>query len=78
MFSIDCFTYVQTIFANAANSCCSFVNSAILLFSNCIFIVCSLKDSQNVFMRYSPLYTSCLFSIPSDVHVIDIEFVHLL
>ena len=37
-------------------------------------IACSLQDSQNVFIQSSPPYTSCLFSIPSNVHTKDTEY----
>ena len=36
--------------------------------------MCSLKDSQNFFMKSLPLYTSCLLSIPSKVHIVEIEY----
>ena len=32
----------------------------------------TFKDSQIFFMQYSPLYISCLFSILSNAHIIDI------
>ena len=38
-----------------------------------IFIALFLKDSQKFFMRYLPLYTSCLFSVSSNNDILDIE-----
>ena len=38
-----------------------------------IFIVCSLKDSQNFFMQSLPQHTSCLFSILLNEDIVDIE-----
>lgn len=70
-------------FVNAADflpfysivSCCLFVKGIIFFFSKLnIFIVYSLKDTQNLFMQYSLFYTSCLFSRSSDVHKVDIEY----
>ena len=39
-----------------------------------IFIDCSVKDSENVFMHSSTLNTSCLLSIISNVHILDIVY----
>ena len=55
--------------------------SAALFFNNLIFfflkliilIECSLKDSQNFFMKSLPLYTSCLFSMLLNNDIVDIE-----
>ena len=45
---------------------CFFINNFIFfLLKLIIFIVCSLKNSQNFFMQSLPLYTSCLFSYAS-------------
>ena len=33
-----------------------------------------LKDPQNFFMQNLPLYTSYLFSIPSNFHVVDVKY----
>ena len=38
-----------------------------------IFVACSLKDSQNVFIKSLPLYTLCLFSMPLNDYIGDIE-----
>ena len=54
--------------------CSSFVNGIVFFFSKLfIFIVSSLNDSEDYFMK-SPLYTSCLSSLPSNVHIVDIEY----
>ena len=46
-----------------------------LLFKvNYLYCVCIMKHSQNFFMQYSPLHTSCWFSIPSHVHIVDTEY----
>ena len=37
------------------------------------FFTCSLKDSQNFSMQSLPLYTSCLFSMPLNDDIVDIE-----
>ena len=52
-----------------------FPNGIIFFFSKLIiFIAYSLNDSQNFFMQSSPLYTSCWFSIPWNVHIKDIAY----
>ena len=38
-----------------------------------VFIVCSLKNSQNVFIQSLPLYISCLFSMLLKEDILDIE-----
>ena len=38
-----------------------------------IFIARSLKDSKNVFIPSLPLHISCLFSMPLNEDIIDIE-----
>ena len=38
-----------------------------------ISIACFLKDSQNLFMKTLPLYTSCLFSMLLNDDIVDIE-----
>ena len=47
-----------------------------------IFIACSIKDSQNFFMQYLPLYTSYLFFMSLNDIAVDIEnlmeYFHLL
>ena len=50
--------------------------SRILIFHTVpvISIACSLKDLQNFFIQSFPLYTSCLFSIPPNVHIVEIEY----
>ena len=35
--------------------------------------MCSLKDSRNLFMQSLLLYTSGFISMPSNVHIVDIE-----
>ena len=50
------------------DSYCSFVNNFIFfLIKLIIFVVCSLKDSQNSFMLSLPLYKSCLFPLFFDL-----------
>ena len=45
-----------------------FVNGIVFFFSKLIiFFVCSLNDLQSFFMQPSPMYTSCLFSIPCNI-----------
>ena len=44
-----------------------------LFFRLNIFIVCSLKDSQNVFIQYLPLYKSFKFSMFLNGDIVDIE-----
>ena len=39
-----------------------------------IFIACSLKGLQNFWIESSASYTLCLFSIPSNLHIVDIEY----
>ena len=56
------------------NSCCSFVDNFIFFFLKLIiFIACSLKDSQNFFMQFLPLYISCLFSMLLNEDIVDIK-----
>ena len=38
-----------------------------------IFISCSFKDSQNVFINFLPLHTSYLFSLSLNNNIVDIE-----
>ena len=38
-----------------------------------IFITCSLKDSQNIFMQTLPPYRSCLFSMLLNDDIVDTE-----
>ena len=44
---------------------CSYllITSLFFILKLIIFFACSLKDSQNFFMQFPPLYTSCLFSM---------------
>ena len=49
------------------DSFCSFVNNYIF------YIACSLKYSQNVFIYYLPLYTSCLFYMLLNGNIVNIE-----
>ena len=67
---------MQQIFVFSYDYCCLFVNGIIFFFTKLIifFIRCSLKDWQNFFMKSSPLYTSCLFSIPSTAHIVGIGY----
>ena len=37
------------------------------------FIACSLKDSQNFYIQYFPLYRSCAFSMLLNDDIINIE-----
>ena len=63
------------IFTFSHDSYSLFVNNIISFFSKLIiFIMYSLKDSQKIFMVSSILYTSCLFSIPSRVYIVDTEY----
>ena len=36
-------------------------------------MACSLKDSQNFFIQFLPLHTSCLFSMLLNDDIVDIE-----
>ena len=36
--------------------------------------MCSSKDLQNFIRRSSALYTSFLFSIPTNIHILDTEY----
>ena len=45
---------------------CLLITSS-FFFKLIIFFACSFKDSENVFMQSLPWYTSCLFSISSNV-----------
>ena len=36
--------------------------------------MCSLKDLHNLFMQSPPPYTLCFFYIPSNAHIIDIDY----
>ena len=75
VFMFELFLQVQKIFVFSYDSCCSFVNGIIFVFSELIvFFASSPKDSQNFFIQSSPLYKSFLFSIPSNVHVVDTEY----
>ena len=68
---------MQQIFVFSKDSPYLFVNGIIFSFSKLIiFIARSLKDSQNFLIRSSPLYTSYLFSTPSNVHIVNIEYPH--
>ena len=65
---------IYKIFTISFDSCCCFVNKSIFFFlKSIIFIVCSLKDSQNFIMQSLPLYTSCFFSLFLNVDIVDIE-----
>ena len=62
------------IFTISYDSCCAFVNNFIFFFLKLIIsIPCSLKDLQNFFMQYLPLYISCLFSMLLKNDIVDIE-----
>ena len=50
---------------------CFFGNIKFFVFF--VFFVCSLKDSQNYFMQYLPLYTFCLIYILLNDYIVDIE-----
>ena len=61
------FIFSRFIFKFSYNFCCSFVDNITFLFLELIiFITCSLKYSQNVFMQSLPLYILCLFFEKSD------------
>ena len=52
-----------------------FIDNIIYFFSKLIiFIACSIKDLQIFFMQYLSLYIVCLFSTPSNVHIVSIEY----
>ena len=58
----------------AYDFCCYFDNNVIFFFLKLIiFIVCSFKDSQNLFMQSLPLYTSCFFSMLLNYDSVGIE-----
>ena len=72
--NFKCFFTNKQIFAFLYDSFCSFVNNFIFFFIKLIiFIASSLKNSQNFFMRYLPLSTSCLFSMLLNEDIVDIE-----
>ena len=74
IFVFKFFLQIQRILAFSYDSCCSFVNNFIFFFLKLvIFIECSLKDSQNFFTQYLPLYTPCLFSMLLNKDIVDIE-----
>ena len=54
-----------------------FMKKSVFL-NSVIFIVCSLKNLQNFFVQSLPLYTSCLFSMPLNEDIVDIEKTVLL
>ena len=56
------------------DSCCCFVKNSIFFFLKLIvYIVCSVKESENFFMESLPLYTLYLFSMLLNGNVVDIE-----
>ena len=60
---LNFFLKIKQIRVFSYDFCCSFVNGIIFFFSKLIiFIECSLKDSQNLFMQPSPQYLSCSFN----------------
>ena len=62
------------ILAFSYSSCCPFVDQFIFLVLKLIFFVgCSLKNSQNFFMQFLPLYTSCLFYMLLNDDIVNIE-----
>ena len=75
IFQIFIFKFFFTsIFAFAYDCCCSFVNSFVFFFLKLIiFIACSLKNSQNIFMESLPLHISCLFSMLFNEDIVDSE-----
>ena len=61
----------------------SFANGIIYFFSKLIiFIACFLKGLQNFSIQYSHRYTSCLFFMPPNFEILELntrkEYVHLL
>ena len=75
VFMFEPFLQLKQIFDFSYDSCCFFVNGIIYFFSKlAIFNACTLKDSQNIFWQSSYLYKSCLFSIPSNVHIVDNKY----
>ena len=74
IFVFKFFLQIQRILAFSYDSCCSFVNNFIFFFLKLIiFIACSFKASQNLFMQSLPVYTSWLFSMLLNKHIVDIE-----
>ena len=72
---------IKPSFAFSYDFCRSFGNKFIFIKKLIISIVCSLKYSQNAFMKSLPLYTSCLFSMLLNADILDIKkstFVYLL
>ena len=75
IFQIFIFKFFFTnIFAFGYDCCCSFVNSFVFFFLKLIiFIACSLKNSQNIFMESLPLHISYLFSMLLNEDIVDSE-----
>ena len=68
-FYCKCDIWIFFLFRNDSYSL--LVNSIIFFSKLIIFIY---LDSQNFSIQSTPLYTSCLFSVPSNVHIIDTEY----
>ena len=76
------FTYLFSFFSYKYNRFLHFhmilsplllITSFFPIFKKFIFIVCSLKCSQNAFIQFLPLYTACLFSMLLNGDIVDIE-----
>ena len=73
LYFYNIFFFQIQIFALTYDSCCSFDNNFIFFFLILIiFIVCSLKDSQNVFIQSMPIHT-CFFSILLNYDIANIK-----
>ena len=60
-------------FAFSYDYYCSFVNNFIFLKKLIISIECSLKNIQNFFIQYLPLYTLYFFSMFLNDNIVDIQ-----
>ena len=70
---ISNFSMFVTITIFITTVCYKSDNGVICFFSRLVVLItCSFKDAKNVFMRSLLLYTSCLFSMSSNVHIVEI------
>ena len=73
------FVYLSSnfLFTNIITDFCFLYDFSFLIFNKflklVIFNVCSLKDSQNFFMKSLPLYLSSLFSTSSNNYIVGTE-----
>ena len=82
IFIISVFMF-KVVLSNAANFyllmrfVCLFVNGIVFFFSKLLaFIAYSSSDSQKCFMQFSILYASWLLSVPTNSHIVEIEYPH--